>query len=238
MRLPALPTVPRPRRLWVDSTVRAGALVLAFGIAAGCAARVADLAWERRGDFWVLETNPICQSRGWNAQAAVLSRPPEVVPVGQALSRLDFEVLLPVWVPEGYAIRERVPPPSEPFENVWVYWERTGPGEPKVISLWLQPAGLYEPEIVAPAEAVDWVDIRGQQALLVRGGCALATSTWSLESSGGAVSEWVLTDWDETRASLTWLEGGLRYELELFGPPATADDLVRMAKSMQPVGGD
>jgi hypothetical protein len=210
---------------------------LRLAIVAACTAKAASLAWERRGDFWVLEAEPICEYRGWVAVGSTLSRAPEPVTVREALAMLSRPVKLPSWVPEGFAMRERVPPPAIPFsESVWVYYEPVGvsSGTANIITLWIDPKLEYDPGYIAPAEAMQTIDVRGMETLLVRGGCALPPNPAGL--TGMEPGERIQTEWTDERASLAWTEEGVRYELEILGPPATAEDLIRMAESMAPVG--
>jgi len=218
---------------------RPGLAIVALAIVAGCSAKVATLAWERRGDFWIVETEPICQHYFWETEPSTLSRAPEPVSVRDALAMLELPVKLPTWIPEGFKMREQIPPPAYPFENSWVFYPRTTGESSRVIDmivLWIEPDGQYDPEVVAPAEAMEFIDIRGEQGLLVRGGCKVLVDP--AERAGMEPGRRYEGEWVDTRATLRWAEDGVRYTLEIWGPPATADDLVRMARSMAPLSNE
>ena len=240
-------SIPEPRREFVDSlyakiskrdrrTIRLQSLLenirsrpkLAFAlfavilILAACARQVAELAWERRGDFWVLETEPICQMVFYGD---VDGPEPDPIPVREALARLDYTVELPTWAPPGFKMVDEISrPPSQPYDMVTIGWKNESEDW-----IWFRTSFTdWDPEVKAPPGAIEVFEIGEHPAVLVEGRCGFPELEDLMELEPGSTFQ---TEWDDTATRLTWKRDGVIYTLEAYGSYASADDLIRMAES-------
>lgn len=206
------------------------ALVALTAIAVACAREVFKQRYVQVGEMWLLEVAPVTTARYvfWD-QPESLSRPPEPIPVAEALEMLPYGLHLPEWVPEGYSlVEEEISPPTHPSWMVNLNWSNERGDS---FFLWGCKCDM---SIEAPRRMWEEIRINDLPAVLIRGGFSrLAIPT---------PSAWQRTDreilagevrWEEDAGlSLIWDQQGGRLQLWGFGDYLTEEELIRIAESM------
>ena len=189
-----------------------------------CARQVAQLAWERRGGFWVLETQPLCQMTVYGDGDGPEPNP---ILVSEALARLDYVVEFPTWAPPGFAMVDEISyPPQLPYDMVTIGWKNESEDW-----IWFHTSFAdWDPEVKAPPGAIEVFEIGEHPAILVDGKCGFPDLE---ELKGLEPGSTFQTEWDDTATRLTWKGDGVIYTLEAYGSYASADDLIQMAESSQ-----
>jgi hypothetical protein len=203
----------RERRLagalsWVERH-RAAAIVAGLVLLAGCTAGVL-----RAGGFVFRESVEQPAPPGTD----VVAVPQRVVAREEALAEIPFEVRLPTWVPQGYALSDRamvtLPEEGSPISEawqVWLYWERDGGS---VILFLAFPSEHYRgDELSFGPESAEEIEIAGQPAAAVRGNWV--GSTWYPNAGGNVL----------------WVSGDTAYWLQSTWVPL--EDLIRIAESVR-----
>jgi hypothetical protein len=142
----------------------------------------------------------------------IVTEPPaEALPLAEAQTLLPFEFNLPGWLPEGFVLQDTVeavlPTDDWPYGDITVTWLNADD-----VALTLRAATTPEVdrEFVGAGET-ERVTVNGQPATLTRLGLKAAPR----------------------QLALAWEAEGVRYELEVSGEALTADELLRVAESIE-----
>lgn len=144
----------------------------------------------------------------------------ETLTLAEARVEAPIAFGLPVWVPSAYIRQDGVQMISAserpPVTTIWVRW--MSPEGTIAFQLEVeQRLDGSSPRVVTDSESAEAVTVNEGPAALVRG--AWYADTGVYEWTGGL--------------SLFWTQDGLRYALRSWDQEITADDLVRMAESVQ-----
>lgn len=143
----------------------------------------------------------------------------QVMSLAEAQATLPFTFQVPTWAPEGYVLDDDNVAVAHPFPEVTsvrMKWENAATGS--AIRLWIVYATVenWEMRSQVGSDAVEKVNVSGQEAALVQGG-------WDYET-GQYTTEGLQT--------LEWKVGQVYYALSGLQSRVTVDELVSMAESM------
>ena len=225
---------------WQRVAVGLAALVLAFGItmAAFPSARAAVLNLIRQiGGVTIVETEqyPHSPEQRQGGSMNMHDTSPDTAPeqlftaqscsLAEARALLPFDFAVPTWAPAGFVQDDQVRiflPPEGMTDTVFlvdrlqVSW--SDPSRPAYIYFYVAHCQVpdCEQRWLVGTDSADVVQVRGQEAALVRGSWDVDTQRY--ENSG--------------MLNLLWKEGEVFYSLVGFESATSVDDLVHMAESM------
>lgn len=137
---------------------------------------------------------------------------PVSMPLAEARAQLPFAFGRPAWTPEGFALRDEVeavlPSDSSSYAAVRLTWQNA---DEEMITLQASVNAGAGPQL-SGVGTVEQVQVRGQPATLTRLG---------LKSAPRGLS-------------LSWSQNGVNYALTAEGGVLSAEELIRVAESIQP----
>jgi len=101
--------------------------------------------------------------------------PSEEMSLNEARAVLPFTVDLPTWVPQGYALEEKVSILrfEDGVERIYIHW-----GSPEKALLELNIENTADPKWLVGPESIEELSVNGKLAALVRGGWNADTKQW------------------------------------------------------------
>ena len=137
---------------------------------------------------------------------------PVTMPLAEAQAQLPFAFGRPVWTPEGFALQDEVevvlPAESSHYATVILTWQNEAEEMITLQASVNAEAGAQ----LSGAGTVDQAQVNGQPATLTRLGLKNAPR----------------------RLSLSWDQNGVTYTLAVAGGVLSAEELIKMAESLQP----
>jgi hypothetical protein len=137
---------------------------------------------------------------------------PVTMPLAEAQAQLLFAFGLPVWTPEGFALQDEVevvlPAESSQYATVILTWQNEAEEMITLQASVNAEAGAQ----LSGAGTVEQAQVNGQPATLTRLGLKSAPR----------------------RLSLNWDQNGVTYTLAVGGGVLSAEELIKMAESLQP----
>lgn len=137
---------------------------------------------------------------------------PVTMPLAEAQAQLPFAFGLPVWTPEGFALQDEVevvlPAESSQYATVTLTWQNEAEEMITLQASVNAEAGVQ----LSGAGTVEQAQVNGQPATLTRLGLKSAPR----------------------RLSLNWDQNGVTYTLAVGGGVLSAEELIKMAESLQP----
>jgi hypothetical protein len=178
------------------------------------------------GNFWLVEFSGSQPGVEVQTEQPIPTpgRLPTVVMDGEIIMLLPgYDYLAPDWIPEGF-VPIQIPGPGYAYEDSIGMWSNE---KGETIRLFVVPkTGGARP--YAPPGMYEEIQMNGQPSILIFGRLAPNSSE----------NPQAPRQWDETLGlQLSWSIGDAIYTLETLGPYVSADDLIRMAESMQTVPG-
>lgn len=161
-------------------------------------------------DGWVELGEDVALDESVLERVAPASVEPVTMTLAEAQAALPFAFALPAWAPDGFALQEEVevvqPASGLGYTSVSLTWLRV---DEAALRLQVAQADDDQPALGAAGEH-EAVTVNGQPAVLVH-----------VSRLGGE------------RLALTWPRGDLTYTLTAEDGAATAEDLRRMAESVE-----
>jgi hypothetical protein len=152
------------------------------------------------------------------AESQVILVPEERLPLDQARTRVPFDILLPGWMPEGYAMSQTVRISYFPYKP-------TNGNNPFTYITWVRSTGGGGNIELAVSLPVNWlIDLDHVEEVEVNGQPAgLTGGSWNHDTG----------DWDTTYGdlTLTWTVDDVMYRLT--SSSVTPEDLIRIADSIR-----
>jgi Domain of unknown function (DUF4367) len=141
--------------------------------------------------------------------------PEEILSLEDAQAKLPYAVSLPTWVPEGFTrdADVRITHFSEEYTPVTITWRgKTADGGDTLFELMI---GQNTGSMIVGPDALETVQINGQDAAVVSGMWSADEKAWATENTG---------------LFLIWSRGDTTYSL--FSPALPREDLILIAESI------